>query len=108
MEECIRSIAPGRIRVRHDALKDAELAERVRGFLETKEGVRSASVNPRTGSLLLEYDPEHLAPLHLLAFVEEMQQTLHIDFREKTEENRLSRMPMRISLPQGWGKCPMI
>ena len=72
MEECIRSIAPGRIRVRHDALKDAELAERVRGFLETKEGVRSASVNPRTGSLLLEYDPEHLAPLHLLAFVEEM------------------------------------
>ena len=56
MEECIRSIAPGRIRVRHDALKDAELAERVRGFLETKEGVRSASVNPRTGSLLLEYD----------------------------------------------------
>ena len=53
MEECIRSIAPGRIRVRHDALKDAELAERVRGFLETKEGVRSASVNPRTGSLLL-------------------------------------------------------
>ena len=58
----------------------------MRGFLETKEGVRSASVNPRTGSLLLEYDPEHLAPLHLLAFVEEMQQTLHIDFREKTEE----------------------
>ena len=86
MEECIRSIAPGRIRVRHDALKDAELAERVRGFLETKEGVRSASVNPRTGSLLLEYDPEHLAPLHLLAFVEEMQQTLLIDVREKTEE----------------------
>ncbi len=88
MEECIRSVSPGRVRVRHDALKNIEHAEKVQLFLEGKEGVRSAAVNPRTGSLLLEYDPARLEPLHLLAFVEELQQTLNIDFSEKVKKNK--------------------
>lgn len=88
MEECIRSVTPGRVRVRHDTLKNGEHAEKVRLFFAEKEGVRSVVVNPRTGSLLLEYDPARLEPLHLLAFVEELQQTLNIDFSEKARKNR--------------------
>lgn len=85
MEECIRSMTPGRVRVRHEALKNAGNAEKVQNFLEAKDGVRGAAVNPRTGSLLLEYDPDRIVPLQLLAFVEELQQIFGIDFSAGAE-----------------------
>jgi hypothetical protein len=49
---------PGRLRVRADVLLDgAELAERITRALEGVAGVAHVSHNPRTGSLLVEYEP---------------------------------------------------
>ena len=56
----IRSYMPGRIRLRHPALKSAQAAAAVRGFLENMEGVVRLELNPRVGSLLLFWDPEKL------------------------------------------------
>ena len=89
MEECIRSIAPGRIRVRHDALKDAELAERVRGFLETKEGVRSASVDFMKQRLSLECDDE-----------ETLEKVKRV--ASNFEEVKVIEEPLRAAKPNVW------
>ncbi|MDE7064618.1 MAG: cation transporter [Desulfovibrionaceae bacterium] len=52
----IASFIDGRVRVRHRALRDAATAEQARALLTAASGVRTATVNCHTGSLLLEYD----------------------------------------------------
>ena len=56
----IRSYVPGRIRVRHPALRDEEKASAAAKFLMELEGAVSATPNPRVGSLLFTYDPKKL------------------------------------------------
>ena len=56
----IASFIDGRVRVRHRALRDAETVEQARASLTAAPGVRAATVNCHTGSLLLEYDPQAL------------------------------------------------
>ena len=58
IESCITSFVDGRVRLRHPSLKRAEDAEQVRGFLASLPGILRVTVNSRTGSLLLEYDPD--------------------------------------------------
>ena len=54
---------PGRLRLRSAALKGIDRAcEQARGHLAQIAGVKAASVNPITGSVLLEYDPGVLSP----------------------------------------------
>ena len=48
---------PGRLRVRAEALHDAETASAVRAALDAEPGITSVAHNPRTGSLLVEYEP---------------------------------------------------
>lgn len=61
LSDAIASFLDGRIRFRHAALHDPDVAARLHDYLTTSlPGVRSARVNSRTGSLLLEYDPEVL------------------------------------------------
>ncbi len=49
---------PGRLRVRAAVLRDnAPLAERITAALEGVAGVREVAHNPRTGSLLVTYEP---------------------------------------------------
>ncbi|MBX3197946.1 MAG: hypothetical protein KF894_07350 [Labilithrix sp.] len=49
---------PGRLRMRTDAFVDSlQAAERTRVGLARTRGVRSAAHDPRTGSLLVEYEP---------------------------------------------------
>jgi hypothetical protein len=51
---------PGRLRVRADAFRSAEpgnAAERARAALEVEPGITAVSHKPRTGSLLVEYQP---------------------------------------------------
>ncbi len=51
---------PGRLRVRADALVGAEeLVQSVREALDAVPGVASVKYTPRTGSLLVEYEPGH-------------------------------------------------
>lgn len=88
MREYIRSMTPGRVRIRHDMLKNRATGEKVRSVLEARQGVFSAHINSRTGSLLLEYDSELLSSLHLLAFVEELRQILGLEFDGTQEKAR--------------------
>lgn len=60
LEDCITSFIDGRVRLRHMALREEAAAERARAFLAAVPGVRAARANHRSGSLLLEYDPEQL------------------------------------------------
>ena len=67
IESCITSFVDGRVRLRHPSLKRAEDAELVRGFLASLPGILRVTVNSRTGSLLLEYDPDQISREDLLA-----------------------------------------
>ena len=61
----IESFVPGRVRLRSRLLRDPETAGALKRSLLDIRGVRSASVNERTGGLLLEYDVV-LLPLPVL------------------------------------------
>ena len=67
IESCITSFVDGRVRLRHPSLKRAEDAEQVRGFLVSLPGMQRVTVHSRTGSLLLEYDPDQISREDLLA-----------------------------------------
>jgi heavy-metal-associated domain-containing protein len=56
---------PGRLRFRiPDAKGNPERLEQARTALEVLEGVRSVDVNPLTGSVVIEYDPEDYEDFH--------------------------------------------
>ena len=61
----IESFVPGRVRLRSRLLRDPGTAGALRRSLLDIRGVRAASVNERTGGLLLEYDAV-LFPLPVL------------------------------------------
>ena len=48
---------PGRLRVRADVFREAEVAERVRAALDVEPGITAVAHNVRTGSMLIEYQP---------------------------------------------------
>ena len=60
---------PGRLRVRAAAFRGGDAADRVRGALEAEPGVASIVHNPRTGSLLVEYQPGLADPDAILAAI---------------------------------------
>lgn len=53
----ITSYIPGRIRVRDNRLADAAAAEQIIAMVKLLPGIRGISVNHRTASLLVQYDP---------------------------------------------------
>jgi hypothetical protein len=58
---------PGRLRLRSALLKgNARASEETQRHLAEIGGIRSASTNPLTGSVLLEYDPEVIPPAKLI------------------------------------------
>ncbi len=58
--DTIVSFIDGRIRLRHPAMKQAELMQTVLASLEGVEGVTAVQGNPITGSLLIFYDTEQM------------------------------------------------
>lgn len=66
IEEYITSCLEGRVRLRHPALREATTAEMLHLFLANLPGIRNIAINQRTGSLLLEYDPQQLRMQDLL------------------------------------------
>ena len=58
IKTCVRSLTRGRARLRHERLSglDAQTIETAESFLMGLEGVTSAVINPRVGSLLLTWD----------------------------------------------------
>jgi len=64
---------PGRLRVRADAFLDGgPLAERTRMGLVRFGGVRSIVHDPRTGSLLVQYDPHRIDAERLIDSIVEL------------------------------------
>ncbi len=72
IEEAIRSCVPGRVRVRHEALKNlaAGEIEALRQTISAVDGVQSVRVNPRTGSLLLYWDVRKISDEELLGLAQ--------------------------------------
>lgn len=54
----IASFFDGRVRIRRDELKDPAAMELIMGFIRSRDGILDLVPNPRTGSLLISYDPE--------------------------------------------------
>ncbi len=78
IEDHIVSCIEGRIRLRHPALRDPENARLLRPILEGLPGMSTVAVNPRTGSLLLEYDPERLSMKDLLESASGLEAALSV------------------------------
>ena len=71
VSDCIVSFVDGRVRLRHDALKNPEFAAVAESAAGGLDGVTGVRVNPVTGSLLVFYDPEKLSREHLAALAEQ-------------------------------------
>lgn len=78
----IESFFPGRLRVSSPVFVQPALVETVLARLRAAAGVRSAEINPRTGSLTLLYDPAAVS----MATLEEAKATL-----EKMEKARYAQ-----------------
>lgn len=64
---CVVSSIPGRVRLRHAALRDSSRLARLGAVVEGWPGVLSVTMNARTGSLLATYDVDRLPERDCLA-----------------------------------------
>jgi copper chaperone CopZ len=62
----IVSFCTGRVRLRFKELKDAAAAALVRARIQETAGITNVEINPCTGSILIEYDPQILPPEKLI------------------------------------------
>lgn len=60
---------PGRLRLRHPAIKDAAVCRRLADEIAAWDGVVSSDGTPVTGGLLLIYDPARVVPADMEARV---------------------------------------
>lgn len=56
----IISDLPGRLRLKSIYLKSSKVGEKILEILRTQRGILEAKHNPRSGSLLIYYDPKEL------------------------------------------------
>ena len=63
----VKSFVPGRVRVRHPALRHREVAEESRRMLMSRPGVKDVEVNLLAGSALIRYDPVAVSRDELVA-----------------------------------------
>ncbi len=70
LKKAIRSYFPGRLRLRHDALKglDKETEELITSTVKAADGITDCVINPVTGSLLLTWNPKVLTEEALLNY----------------------------------------
>ncbi len=90
IENYVTSFIEGRVRLRHPIFKNMEVVTQVQELLQNMPGVESLTHNPRTGSLLLEYDPELLDQETLLAMLQQGEEwlALNTDYTiEPTQES---------------------
>lgn len=71
LSSLITSFYNGRARLRHPALRDRDRAENACALLDATPGMTCVTANPRTGSLLLQYDPAVLDAASLLQAAEQ-------------------------------------
>ncbi len=71
IEDYIVSFTEGRIRLRHPALKDAELGEKICTFLQEMNGILKLEQKTLTGSLLIYYDAENISQEEIHTLLEQ-------------------------------------
>lgn len=59
----------GRLRLRDGSLKDPRVAARAESLLQANSAVRSICCNPRTGSMLVEYDSRAAGEAMIMALL---------------------------------------
>ncbi len=77
LEDHIVSFTEGRIRIRHDALRDATLGQEVCTFLQDMNGIESVEYKAITGSLLIRYDDENISQEEISVLLEQGQEWLN-------------------------------
>lgn len=72
INDCVRSLLPGRVRLRHPMMfkMEAETVSRVTGMIMAMPGVTKAEVNPRVGSLLIEWNEAETTGETILGTIE--------------------------------------
>ena len=88
----IASFIDGRVRLRTEALKNPETLSVVENAVKAREGVLSTRANPRTGSLLVEYDPERISREDLLVAAELLNKELGLSSESGKEKGPLLRL----------------
>jgi P-type E1-E2 ATPase len=68
----VASAVPGRIRVRHTAIRDRDRAHRIEAELAATHGVVEAHARPLTAGLLVRYDPRAISQRQLLGILEDL------------------------------------
>ncbi len=66
----VASAIPGRLRVRHEAIRDRDRAHRIEAELAATHGVIQAHARPLTSGLLVHYDPAAISHRQLLRILE--------------------------------------
>jgi hypothetical protein len=99
----VTSHIDGRIRLRSASLRDPDIARQASLALDSKSGVRSVAANTRTGSLLVEYDPESLTSediLQAVALPKEAERTAPAPTRRRSraENMRVAKRGMLVSM----------
>ncbi len=83
LEDFVVSFIPGRVRLRHPVLTDADLAKEIIPMLSAFPGVETIEHKALTGSLLVIYDPEVLSEEAITALLEQGEEWL----KENTPQN---------------------
>lgn len=79
IERYITSFVEGRVRLRHPALCSGNNEASLRAVLGLLPGIHNVVINPRTSSLLLEYDPAQLSREQLTGMAESWLATMPSD-----------------------------
>ena len=88
----IASFIEGRVRLRANALKNPEKLKQLEDAVKAHDGVLGTFANPRTGSLLVEYDPTRVPKENLLMAAELLKQELGLAPEAKKEGKKLVQL----------------
>lgn len=79
MNSPVESFIPGRIRLRSSLIKDPAARELLHAAFSLLPGLKTATLNERTGSLLLTYDPAALPTERLMALLPHLEKLTGIE-----------------------------
>ena len=100
----ISSFFPGRIRLREEVFKDPVIVEECRKILNSSDAVTKIENNYRTGSVLLEYNPEKV-PLEklkpLVPFFQELEKLTH-NYNAQKQKAILEKLAEFKKIVENW------
>ncbi len=104
IQECVRSLVPGRVRIRHPALKGltSEDEKLLVQTAKSVEGILAVRVNPAVGSLLIVWDEDVLSQQELCEALEFLATALGLDVGNGTAST--PQAGAQTSAVPAWGK----